>query len=90
MRWRTLWAICSAVTFCILLTPLLVHIQDQCDQYDCPAYVTSSLWDYGDQEHDNPEGVVVGDKVIVMAALESDHTSWVAEELPECAASSIF
>jgi len=83
MRWVNLCIICSAVAFCVLIAPLLVHIQDLYDQYDASAYLTSSLWDYGDDRYEHPEGVLVGDKAIVMASLESDDTSWVAEWLPD-------
>lgn len=83
MRWVTLVAICSAVTFCLLVTPLLVHILDLSDQYDTSAYITSSIWNYGQETYKGPEGAVAGDKIIVMASLESQDTSWVAEKLPD-------
>lgn len=83
MRWITLATICSAVAFCVLLAPLLLHVQDLSDQYDTSAYVTASLWSYGNERYESPPGSDVRDKVIVMAALESEDVSWVAEELPE-------
>jgi hypothetical protein len=78
--------ICSAVIFCLVITPLLLQIRDLLDQYDGYRYLASSLLGHG---RHNPQDAAVppmGDKIIVMASLESEDTSWVAEKLPEYAA----
>lgn len=59
---------------------LLAHLQDLCNQYRAGAYVVAWL---GRDGAPKPIGTTPGDKVIVMAKLEEEHTEWVAEELPE-------
>jgi hypothetical protein len=69
-----------------MITPLLLQIRDLLDQYDGYRYLASSLLGHG---RHNPQDAAVppmGDKIIVMASLESEDTSWVAEKLPEYAA----
>ena len=75
--------ICSAVTFCLLITPLLIEVQDRLDQYDGYGYLASSLLGHGRHNTQDSALLPVGDKVIVMASLESEDTSWVADKLPE-------
>ena len=84
-RWVSLVVVCSAIIFCSLVTPVLLKALDLLDQYDGYSYLASSLLGYASQ---TPQGLgvsVVLDKIIVMASLESEDTSWVAEELPEYA-----
>jgi hypothetical protein len=86
MRWISLLVICSAVIFCLVIIPLLLKVQDLLDEYDGYRYLASSLLGHG---RPNPQDTAVppmGDKIIVMASLESEDTSWVAEKLPEYAA----
>jgi len=82
-RWISLVVICSALIFSLLILPLLFEALDILDQYDGYNYFTSSLLGHGLQK---PQETVVlpgGDKVIVMASLESENTSWVAGLLPD-------
>ena len=64
---------------------LLAHLQDLGDQYGVLDYFTFSVSNLRHSRfyHSKPVGNIVGDKVIVMAKMEHEDTSWVAEELPE-------
>jgi len=87
MKWVSLFKICSAMIICLLIIPVFLHYQNQFDQFDGFNYIASSLRGHGQYENQNsgvPE-VEVGDKIIVMASLESENTSWVADKLPEYA-----
>ena len=86
MRWISLFVICSAVIICLVITPLLLQVQDLLDQYDGYRYLASSLLGHGRHNPQNAAVPPMGDKIIVMASLESEDTSWVAEKLPEYAA----
>jgi hypothetical protein len=61
-----------------------VHLEDFCDTYRAGTY----LVDWAKSRY-SPQTVPTiphgrtGDKVIVMAKLEEEHTEWVEEELPE-------
>ena len=61
---------------------LLAHLHDLGDQYGAVDYFTFSLYKISTktpaQRYHSPQ-----DKVIVMAKMEHEDTSWVAEELPE-------
>lgn len=85
MRWISLFVICSAAVFCLLITPLLLKVQDLLDQYSGYKYVASSLLGHGRHRTQESAVATVGDKIIVMASLESEDTSWVADKLPEYA-----
>jgi hypothetical protein len=73
------------VLFCLLITPLLFEVQDILDQYDGYHFLASSLLGHGRHSFQDSAVPPVGDKVIVMATLESEDTSWVADKLPEYA-----
>lgn len=64
---------------------LLAHLQDLANQYGVVDYFTFSLSNTMSRRpyHPNPPRNVTGDKVIVMAKMEHEDTTWVAEELPE-------
>ena len=64
---------------------LVAHLQDLGDQYGVVDYFTFSVSNLRASRpyHSKPVGNTVGDKVIVMAKMEHEDTSWVAEELPE-------
>lgn len=70
---------------CLVLFSLYLletHLQDICNQYRAGAYVVNWLDRNGTTS--SPHGdTTPGDKVIVMAKLEEEHTEWVEEELPE-------
>ena len=83
--WIPLAVVCSAIIFCFLVTPPLLEVLDLLDQYDGYNYLASSLLGHGGQKPQDSEVLSVGDKIIVMASLESDDTSWVAKKLPEYA-----
>jgi hypothetical protein len=83
MRWISLFVICSAGIFCLVITPLLLRVQDLLDQYDGYRYLASSLLGHGRYNPQDAAVPLVGDKIIVMASLESEDTSWVAKKLPE-------
>jgi len=85
MRWVSLLKICGALIFFLLTLPLVLHLQDLLDQYDGYNYIASSLGGHGWHKSQISGVPTVGDKIIVMASLESEDTSWVAEELPEYA-----
>jgi len=81
-RWISLVVICSALIFSLLILPLLFNVVDLLDQYDGYNYFASSLLGHG--RHESQETALQGvDKIIVMASLESENTSWVAEKLPD-------
>lgn len=75
---------CATLLLLIPLYLLKVHLEDFCDQYRAGAY----LVDWVKSRYfpltvpTLPHGRT-GDKVIVMAKLEAEHTEWVEEELPE-------
>ncbi|KAJ5685654.1 hypothetical protein N7536_008273 [Penicillium majusculum] len=70
---------------CLVLFSLYLleaHLQDICNQYRAGAYVVNWLDRNGTTS--SPHGdTTPGDKVIVMAKLEEEHTEWVEEELPD-------
>lgn len=86
MRWISLFVICSGGIFYLVITPLLLQVQDLLDQYNGYRYLASSLLGHGSHNHQDAAAPPMGDKIIVIASLESEDTSWVAEKLPEYAA----
>lgn len=64
---------------------LWTYISDLSDQYNVGAYIRTSLERLTLElpHRQPPVGALVGDKIIVMAKMEEDDTSWVNEELPE-------
>lgn len=84
----------STRRFLLLATPFLIivillltpnPVSDIYDQYNVPAYIASSVTQYWrePQRASAIKGAKPGDKVIVMARLEEEDTSWVEEELAE-------
>ena len=64
---------------------LVAHFQDLGDQYGVVDYFTFAMPNLTPKppyQH-KTIGNIVGDKVIVMAKMEHQDTSWVAEELSE-------
>lgn len=76
----------SAVTALVGLIFCWRCIADLESQYGAIVYLETSVR-HMLLEHSQPRvpsvGAKPGDKVIVMAKLETDNTDWVAEELPE-------
>lgn len=75
----------TSIISTLLIVLLWRKLQDFCDQYDVLSYVEASISSLALHTvfHPEPLGSVVGDKIIVMAKMEHEDTSWVAEELPE-------
>ncbi|KAJ5833556.1 hypothetical protein N7474_001867 [Penicillium riverlandense] len=76
-------ALCASLLLCFSLYLLESHLQDLCNQYRAGSYLAEWL----DLKESGParstgDGTL-GDKVIVMAKLEEEHTEWVEEELPD-------
>jgi hypothetical protein len=76
------------LAICLLLIGafvLFTHLHDLGDQYGAVDYFTLSLFGLSTHQPQEPKpvGSKGGDKVIVMAKMEHEDTSWVAEELPE-------
>ena len=66
------------------LIPLILHLHDIGDQYGVVDYFTFSVLSANKKRPYQPKfDDKVGDKIIVMAKLEQEDTSWVVEELPE-------
>lgn len=65
---------------------LFVHYQNLGDQYGVVDYFTFSVLRVTPNRPYEPKlvGSIAGDKIIVMAKMEEEDTSWVAEELTEC------
>ncbi|PWY72921.1 hypothetical protein BO70DRAFT_381708 [Aspergillus heteromorphus CBS 117.55] len=84
MRWNARVALCASLSLLIPLYLLKVHLEDLCDQYHAGAYMIDWL-DLGPPTRGRPHfhNVAQGDKVIVMAKLEEEHTEWVEQELPD-------
>jgi hypothetical protein len=63
----------------------LAHFQDLGDQYGVVDYFTFAVSNVTPKRpnQQKPSGTRPGDKVIVMAKMEHEDTSWVAEELSE-------
>ena len=82
MRWNFRLASLGAAFVLIPLFFLLQHFADLWDQYNVSAYLTSS---YGPTDLQPPDGFsgAPGDKVVVMAKMEKQDTSWVVRELPD-------
>ncbi|GFF22290.1 hypothetical protein IFM46972_00232 [Aspergillus udagawae] len=75
---------CATLLLLIPLYLVKVHLEDFCDTYRAGTY----LVDWAKSRY-SPQTVPTiphgrtGDKVIVMAKLEEEHTEWVEEELPD-------
>ena len=82
MRWPTRFLFGLSVALLIPIFLLVRKLDEIWDQYNVPAYIHSSI-KHGILEQPQPLPGAIGDKIIVMAKLEEEDTSWVAEYLPE-------
>ncbi|CAG7926695.1 unnamed protein product [Penicillium olsonii] len=73
--------ICVSSLLLFSLYLLEAHLQDLCNQYRAGAYMVA--WLDHNAASTTPTYSTPGDKVIVMAKLEEEHTEWVAQELPD-------
>lgn len=78
------FAICLSLLLFFSLYLLEAHLQDICNQYRAGAYLVDWLDRKNAVQSPGPSYGTPGDKVIVMAKLDEEHTEWVQEELPEC------
>lgn len=64
---------------------VLLVLEDKCETYDPVGYIQASIpWaEYEEFLQPPPLAADVGDKIIVVPALEEDDVSWVREELSE-------
>ena len=86
MRWSLRFALCTSAFLLILLLLLKNHVQDIWDQYSIGSYLRSKweiTFDHEEVESNRTFPGGPGDKVIIMAKLESEDTGWVTEHLPE-------
>lgn len=80
------FALGAGILLVIVLLFLNNDLRDLFEQYRVRLYVWSSMEKYltlQEPQHQEPIGAIHGDKVIVIAKLEKEYTSWVAQELPE-------
>jgi hypothetical protein len=86
------FALGSSVMLLLLLFLVEHQLRDIFEQYSAAAYLVDSLNPYRQAGIEHSGGFLgrLGDKVIVMAKLEEEHTNWVQEELPEYTASSRY
>ena len=86
MRWSYRFALSISIPLIVLLLILKNYVEDIWDQYRVGSYIKAS-WDNkfhaGIKESSYPHQGKPGDKVIVMAKLEKEDTSWVTEHLQE-------
>lgn len=83
MRFGLRLLLCASFLLFFPLYLLEAHLQDLYDQYSAGAYVTD-WWNYKQPTSQNAGSQKTpGDKVIVMAKMEQEQTSWVEDELPE-------
>lgn len=87
MRASTFKAVLRLVVFILAVgfIFLVAHLQNLGDSYGAIDYFTYSVahWNLQRPHHHKPATGKVGDKIIVMAKMEHEDTTWVAEELPE-------
>ncbi|KAL1879006.1 hypothetical protein Plec18167_004301 [Paecilomyces lecythidis] len=80
--WR--FVLCFLLLLTVCFVALKRHLQDIYDQYSAGAYLAELLRQHGsDYTAPVPNHGSEGDKVIVMAKLEEEHTEWVEQELPD-------
>ena len=82
MRWPARFIFGASIVLLIPIFLLVRKLNEVWDQYNVPAYIYSSI-KHGTLDQPPPRPGTVGDKIIVMAKLEEEDTSWVAEYLPE-------
>ncbi|KAJ6070232.1 hypothetical protein N7467_011551 [Penicillium canescens] len=75
--------ICVSSLLLFSLYLLEAHLEDLCNQYRAGAYLVDWLDRNGAVPNPTYADSTMGDKVIVMAKLEEEHTEWVEQELPD-------
>ena len=85
MKCGSRFLISSGVISLLLIVLLWRKLQDLADQYYPLAYLEASLSEYvyGTENGYQGQSGFEGDKIIVMAKMEHEDASWVADELPE-------
>ena len=86
MRWSARFIFAGSIILLISFFLLVRKLNEVWDQYNVPGYIQSSLR-HGIAGQPPDISGEVGDKIIIMAKLEKEDTSWVAEYLPEYASS---
>ena len=82
MRWPARFIFGASIVLLIPIFLLVRKLNEIWDQYNVPAYIHSSI-KHGTLEQPGLLPGAIGDKIIIMAKLEEEDTSWVAEYLPE-------
>lgn len=82
MRLALRLALGSCLVILIPFFLLIRHLLDLGNQYNVTAYIQSSFLSSA-QDKVPPIPAKPGDKIIIMAKLEAEDTSWVAEYLPD-------
>ncbi|KAL8817884.1 MAG: hypothetical protein Q9223_003365 [Gallowayella weberi] len=86
MRWTLRFALPALLLLITVFVVLYIKFAQIWDQYNAPAYAWASLQNtFRGSKLENPPPVAgkVGDKVVIMAKVESEDTDWVAQNLPE-------
>ena len=81
MRWPARFVFGTSVILLLPLFLLVRKLNEIWDQYNVPAYIQATFG-YGFQEQPSSISGQVGDKIVIMAKLEDQDTSWVKEHLP--------
>lgn len=86
MKWSIRFALGTSALVILLLLVLKSHLENIWDQRSVGSYLRHSwknTFHHGSVEHVPAFHGKPGDKVIIMAKLEKDETSWVTEHLPD-------
>ena len=81
MRWPTRFVFGASVILLLPLFLLVRKLNEIWDQYNVPDYIQASFG-HGFQEQPPSISGQVGDKIVIMAKLQNEDTSWVQEYLP--------
>ena len=81
MRWPARSVLAASIILLLPLFLLVRKLNEIWDQYNVPAYIQASF-DHGSQKQPPPISGQVGDKIVIMAKLENEDTSWVKEHSP--------
>jgi Protein of unknown function (DUF3431) len=86
MKWGTRLIFVSALLGVIAITIYLI-VEEKFEIYDPLSYIQSSIPWLSREEMplEDADSWFVGDKIIVIPAMENQDTSWVAEDLPQSA-----
>ncbi|PYI07688.1 hypothetical protein BO78DRAFT_312555 [Aspergillus sclerotiicarbonarius CBS 121057] len=83
MKWALRVLLCSSLFLLFPLFLLKTYLEDLCDQYGAESYLIDWL-DLGWSRREiRPFPTSPGDKVVVAAKLQEEHTEWIEEELPD-------